>query len=68
MGCTNADTALQRRLEFERGHPDVGVLTPLTSPTGQWEATWDEGNGTPGRAAFGHVEPFLTFLTDQFGA
>jgi hypothetical protein len=39
----NGPSNLDRRLRFEKSHPEVVIITPLKSRTAQWEARWDTG-------------------------
>jgi hypothetical protein len=33
-------TPLQRRIDFEREHPEVRISTPLEADDGLWHVTW----------------------------
>jgi hypothetical protein len=33
-------TPLQRRIDFEREHPEVRIKTPLEADDGLWHVTW----------------------------
>ncbi len=55
-------TALQARIHYESAHPEIGITTPLTSPSGQWEVSTADGT-----SRFGEVWAMLDFLAARFG-
>jgi hypothetical protein len=42
----NDDSALAVRLKVEAAHPDIRIITPLTSRTGRWELEIGEADTT----------------------
>lgn len=55
-------TALQARIEYESAHPEIGIMSPLTSRSGEWEVSTAEGTH-----GFSEVWAMLDFLASLFG-
>lgn len=53
---------LDRRLAFERAHPEVVIALPWTTTSGLWEATWPDG----GHAGYDTCAMLLDHLDGVF--
>lgn len=58
---------LDRRLKFERSHPEIRITPPTASKTGLWEASWTE-NGTNAKITSSDGDAFFNDLEKRFAS